>query len=588
MRLQELFHSTKTTEKNLLGGYTNNAYSRPERAAEIPKWVPEPPVEVMMPVYNQDEYLESSVQSVLSQDYSSLKLRIIDDGSDTAATERLKAFSDNEKLTIQRQNNKGLPETLNNLSTTCFSRIPPAELTTWHSGDNIYSQNAIRIMAHFLIANPDISLAFSNVRLIDEKGVPYQNSDYRRQDQDPSDSSILNLKYSSRLLSLFNDNFINASFLFRTELDRLVPPYQPSDLGYEDYKHWLMLTGLADGAHIGYPQPLYEYRLHRNALSSTLSQESLRKKQLPFVKRAALAQKVISGEIPAILSSSNHTFKLEIPESHTKETLTLHPVPLEDFCIHKSHLNSLSFPAYTLENNLSYLQTLPASFNVSEALLRSRGKYLGAYGSQLPDEGIIGIFAPSDSELHEGEISRFISVHPDCGFILIAQSESERASSDRIFLGTSCAKNIRIIDTREFSSSEYDLYNPSLLYALGSVDAIASLLAFESADTLKKRTTHFGFHPVTDQIDFIAEASFAAAVKRPLLAPAHYSFLCRNPTRTLPVVFPWSSSETLPGNLIDYKNDISENSCDATLRAFAPDHRRRQILSMILNGFINS
>ena len=56
-----------------------------------------------MPVYNAEDFLEKSVDSVLQQDYSDFELLLIDDGSSDHSGELADTFSKKEFLLEKRQ-----------------------------------------------------------------------------------------------------------------------------------------------------------------------------------------------------------------------------------------------------------------------------------------------------------------------------------------------------------------------------------------------------------------------------------------------------------------------------------------------------
>lgn len=62
-------------------------------------------VSVIIPVYNGEKYIRCAIDSVLKQDYQSIEIIVIDDGSSDTTLEILNQFGD--KVRIYRQPNKG-------------------------------------------------------------------------------------------------------------------------------------------------------------------------------------------------------------------------------------------------------------------------------------------------------------------------------------------------------------------------------------------------------------------------------------------------------------------------------------------------
>ncbi|HWH07184.1 MAG TPA: glycosyltransferase family 2 protein [Candidatus Paceibacterota bacterium] len=62
-------------------------------------------VSVIIPVYNREEYIGAAINSVLNQDYPSIEIIVVDDGSTDSTPEILKSFE--SKITVLNQPNKG-------------------------------------------------------------------------------------------------------------------------------------------------------------------------------------------------------------------------------------------------------------------------------------------------------------------------------------------------------------------------------------------------------------------------------------------------------------------------------------------------
>ena len=75
----------------------------------------DPIVSVITPVFNQECYVESSVMSVLEQDYPYIEYIVIDDGSTDNSLSLLKQIARRypDRLTVLSQPNRGQASTLN-------------------------------------------------------------------------------------------------------------------------------------------------------------------------------------------------------------------------------------------------------------------------------------------------------------------------------------------------------------------------------------------------------------------------------------------------------------------------------------------
>lgn len=71
-------------------------------------------VTVLIPVFNGGAYLRSAILSIMAQDYPSLEILIIDDGSTDGSTEVLRALAaEDARIRLIARENRGLVKTLN-------------------------------------------------------------------------------------------------------------------------------------------------------------------------------------------------------------------------------------------------------------------------------------------------------------------------------------------------------------------------------------------------------------------------------------------------------------------------------------------
>src|SRR4051812_9017302 len=71
-------------------------------------------VSVVMSVYNGENYLVASIESVLQQSLSSFELVLVDDGSTDSSNRIMREFvRSNSNILLIEQENRGLPAALN-------------------------------------------------------------------------------------------------------------------------------------------------------------------------------------------------------------------------------------------------------------------------------------------------------------------------------------------------------------------------------------------------------------------------------------------------------------------------------------------
>ncbi len=232
--------------------------------------IKQPKVTVVLPVYNQSYLLEEALGSILSQTYPNIELIVVNDGSTDRVNDILPRYGFHEKVTVLNQQNQGLPRALTN----GFRQATGAFLS-WTSADNILLPNQIETLVDFLLRHPEVDMAYSDVEIIDEAGAPVLHSDYRKHNQNPPGSNRLRLPDEVETLGLIPDNFINASFLYRSTVGKVIGEYDPCLLGTEDYDYWLRINSLFSIEHIDSDEVLYRYRVHKDSLSDRFGESDI-------------------------------------------------------------------------------------------------------------------------------------------------------------------------------------------------------------------------------------------------------------------------------------------------------------------------
>lgn len=220
-------------------------------------------VSVVLPVFNQAELLEESILSVLGQTWQRLELIIVNDGSTDGVEQVLQKFKDTPRVLILSGPNQKLPNALN----SGFARAT-GEYWTWTSADNVMLPNQLEVLVAALRAHPEWAMVYSDYQAIDDRGEPLHNPQFRPQNQDREDTSLIKLPSEVTTANLHEsgDNFIGASFMYRRSAATAVGDYVADTFGGEDYDFWLRIHSLFAIGHV--PQVLYKYRVHDNTLNA--------------------------------------------------------------------------------------------------------------------------------------------------------------------------------------------------------------------------------------------------------------------------------------------------------------------------------
>src|SRR5712675_1535849 len=90
-----------------------------------------PAVSVVMPVWNGEEYLAESIDSILGQTFKDFELIVVDDGSTDRTLEILSSYGD-KRLRVQRLDHGGIVLALN-----CGLNVAKGKWIARHDADDI-------------------------------------------------------------------------------------------------------------------------------------------------------------------------------------------------------------------------------------------------------------------------------------------------------------------------------------------------------------------------------------------------------------------------------------------------------------------
>jgi len=127
-------------------------------------------VTVVIPCYNHEKYIEQAINSVLSQDYPSIELIVIDDGSTDNSPQIIKELHDkHQNFTYLPQKNSGLIATLK----SGLNRAR-GEFFCQLASDDFLASNSISKRAEILCTNPDCVAVFTDAYGVDGETVTQQ------------------------------------------------------------------------------------------------------------------------------------------------------------------------------------------------------------------------------------------------------------------------------------------------------------------------------------------------------------------------------------------------------------------------------
>lgn len=132
-----------------------------------------PRISVVTPSFNQGQYIERTILSVLEQDYPDFEHIIIDGGSTDNTLDILKKYP---HLKWISEKDEGQADALNK-----GLRMATGEIIAWINSDDWYEPEAFNTVAEWFKENPDKNVVMGNCNLIDKSGkIFYVAENYER------------------------------------------------------------------------------------------------------------------------------------------------------------------------------------------------------------------------------------------------------------------------------------------------------------------------------------------------------------------------------------------------------------------------
>ncbi len=218
----------------------------PQLPQAMPDGSPWPKVSIVTPSYNQGQFLEETIRSVLLQGYPNLEYVIIDGGSTDNSVEIIKKYEPWLTYWVSEPDrgqahaiNKGL-------------KIASGNILAWINSDDLYVRQAIAKAVRFFVKNNTTDVLYGDCLYIDKDGEKIRY--------------VKALPYSS--VTLYVGSIPQPSTFFRKRVLSRGLLDETLDCAF-DYEYWLRLFKKYRFTYIS--TPLSCFRLHET--SKTVSQE---------------------------------------------------------------------------------------------------------------------------------------------------------------------------------------------------------------------------------------------------------------------------------------------------------------------------
>ncbi len=211
-----------------------------------------PLVSVIIPCYNAEKYVESSIRSIMSQTYRNLEIIITDDCSTDGTFEILqKLVKEDSRIKLYKNEiNLKIVKTLNNMIEVSLGKY-----IARMDADDISLPERIENQVAFLEQNTDISFLGTNAFLIDEKNFVIGKSHLPLS---PNDINIY-IKYANP--------FFHPTIMLRSDIIKKMR-YNEEFFSAEDYELWKRISSVCKASNL--KDCLLKYRILKTSVSNSL------------------------------------------------------------------------------------------------------------------------------------------------------------------------------------------------------------------------------------------------------------------------------------------------------------------------------
>ncbi len=233
------------------------------------KEIKKPKISVIMSVFNGEDYLKESIESILEQTYRDFEFIIIDDGSNNETKEILKNFlkKDSRIKIITNKKNIGLTKSLNKAL-----KITKCKYIARQDGDDVSLPQRLEKQIEFLENNPKIKILGSFGYGINQKG------EILRKEIPPT-------FFQEVKKNLIKKNpFIHTSVIVERETLNRVGSYNERFETTQDYELWFRVLKIAKGENL----PLFLVKKRYLSKMVSLEKEKTQLKYTLFLQKQAI------------------------------------------------------------------------------------------------------------------------------------------------------------------------------------------------------------------------------------------------------------------------------------------------------------
>lgn len=249
----------------------------------------DPLVSVIIPVYNQERYLASAVESVLNQTFSDFELIVVDDGSTDRTPDVIASFV--SRIRALRKPNGGGASALN-----LGIQEARGAWIAWLSSDDLWEPTKLERQIAEIRRQPTYAFSYTDAHIVDAEGLIVE----RQHLPNPRTRR-------ARMLLLVRRSFINGiGVLVRRDVFKDVGLFDEENRFTYDFDMWSRIAPRYDFLHV--PEPLVRYRVHQGQASRNIAAMERSRKRV--ISRALRRYGRVYGTLGVVLRGVDAVLKV--------------------------------------------------------------------------------------------------------------------------------------------------------------------------------------------------------------------------------------------------------------------------------------
>jgi glycosyltransferase involved in cell wall biosynthesis len=254
-----------------------------------------PLVSVIIPCYNQAQYLPEAVESVLAQEYSHWEIIIVNDGSQDTTNEVARGLArakPDRRIRLLEQANGGLAEARNaGIRASAGQYILPLD------ADDKIAPAMLEKTLRCLEGNPGVGIVYTDAEYFGSVNRMEATADF--------DFTLLCFQ-----------NHLNYCSLFRREVWQRAGGYNRNLVwGYEDWDFWISCAEQGCKAR-RIPEPLFQYRVKPQSMYTAALEHDLELRAQIVMNHPALYDEPTQSWARAIFENALTPAISALPEPH--------------------------------------------------------------------------------------------------------------------------------------------------------------------------------------------------------------------------------------------------------------------------------